>query len=147
VKFVKTGALIAFAAGGLFASACKKEDKPAGDPSTTPGNAVDPAKPDRPAATGEPSVTTPAKADTAAEPPAKADTAAEPPAKAEAAAEPPAEKLAKVDCYGVNACKGQGTCRTEKHGCGGQNECKGQGVLTMTEAECDAQRGTVTARY
>ena len=30
-------------------------------------------------------------------------------------------------CKGMNACKGQGGCKTEAHGCKGQNECKGQG--------------------
>jgi hypothetical protein len=70
-------------------------------------------------------------------------------AKDEAAAQPaPAEgeKVALVDCGGVNACKGQGTCKTEKHGCSGQNECKGQGVLEMSEAECVEKGGTVAAR-
>lgn len=112
MKNLKTGALIAFAAGGLFAAACKKEDKPAGN--TQPA-VQEPAKPEANAAPAE----------------KPADTA---------------EKTSKVDCGGVNECKGQGTCKTEKHGCGGQNECKGQGVLTMSEEDCKAKGGTITAR-
>jgi hypothetical protein len=30
-------------------------------------------------------------------------------------------------CKGMNACKGQGGCKTEAHGCKGMNDCKGQG--------------------
>ena len=111
----KTGALIAIAAGGLFAAACKKEDKPADKPAPAP--TADPAKPEV----------------------AKPDPAVAPnPATT--------EKISKIDCSGVNECKGKGTCKTEKHGCGGQNECKGQGVLAMTEEECKAKGGTVVAK-
>lgn len=31
------------------------------------------------------------------------------------------------DCKGMNACKGQGGCKTADHACKGQNACKGQG--------------------
>ena len=31
------------------------------------------------------------------------------------------------DCKGLNACKGQGGCKTGNNGCKGQNSCKGQG--------------------
>jgi hypothetical protein len=98
VKNLTTGTLIAIAAGGLFFTACKKEEK---TQSTTDKPAVAPA--------------------------------------------PSAEKTAKVDCGGVNECKGQGTCKQEGHGCGGENECKGKGVITMTESDCKAKGGTVTA--
>jgi hypothetical protein len=98
---IKTGTMIAIAAGGLFASACKKEE---------------------------------AKQD---EKPTKIE-APKPEAKPEAA-----EQVAKVDCAGVNACKGQGTCKTATSGCGGQNECKGKGVVAMTEAECKEKGGTI----
>ncbi len=33
----------------------------------------------------------------------------------------------KHDCKTLNACKGQGNCKTEAHACKGQNACKGQG--------------------
>lgn len=98
MKNLKTGTLIAIAAGGLFFSACKKEEKKA-------------------ESTDKPAVT-----------------------------QPTAEKTSKVDCGGVNECKGQGTCKQEGHGCGGQNECKGKGVLTMSEDDCKAKGGTVTAK-
>lgn len=35
--------------------------------------------------------------------------------------------MQKHDCAGMNACKGQGGCKTAQHDCKGQNECKGQG--------------------
>jgi len=108
VKHVKTGAMIAIAAGSLFASACKKDE-----PAASQKPAVEDKKPEQGAAV-QPA--------------------------------PSAEKTSKVDCGGVNACKGQGTCKTEKHGCGGQNECKGQGVVTMSEDDCKAKGGTITAR-
>lgn len=108
MKHVKTGAMIAIAAGSLFASACKKEE-----PAASPKPAVEEKKQEQGAA-AQPAT--------------------------------PAEKTSKVDCGGVNACKGQGSCKTEKHGCGGQNECKGQGVLTMSEEDCTAKGGTIAAR-
>lgn len=120
MKNLKSGALIAIAAGGLFASACKKEEKAGTQP------AVEPAKAETPPPTPPPAEAKPAEAGSAA------------------VANP--EKISKVDCGGVNACKGQGTCKTEKHGCGGQNECKGQGVVTMSEEDCKAKGGTVTAQ-
>lgn len=50
---------------------------------------------------------------------------------------------AKVQCLGVNACKGQSDCATANNGCQGQNACKGKGMKVMTEAECKAAGGTV----
>lgn len=35
--------------------------------------------------------------------------------------------LAKHDCKGQNACKGQGGCSTGDNGCKGKNSCKGKG--------------------
>jgi hypothetical protein len=117
VKNFKGGALIAIAAGSLFASACKKENKPAEAQKVEQAAPPAPAKPeDKPAVA-----------------PAEPD-------------KPAQEQVAKVDCAGVNACKGQGTCKTDKHGCGGQNACKGQGVLAMTEDECKAKGGTVAKK-
>jgi hypothetical protein len=52
---------------------------------------------------------------------------------------------AKVQCLGVNACKGQSDCATASNGCQGQNACKGKGMKMMTEAECKAAGGTVKA--
>jgi hypothetical protein len=118
VKNLKTGTLVAIAAGGLFVSACKKEEKP----TATPTEATVPQKDE---------ATVPKKDEATADQPAVAA---------------PAEKVSKVDCGGVNECKGQGTCKGETHGCGGQNACKGKGVLAMTEEECKAKGGTVAQK-
>jgi hypothetical protein len=48
---------------------------------------------------------------------------------------------AKVQCYGINACKGQSECRTATNACKGQNSCKGKGFLTTTEKDCKAKGG------
>lgn len=50
----------------------------------------------------------------------------------------------KVNCLGVNACKGKSECGVEgKHGCAGHNACKGQGWITLTKKACAAKKGTV----
>jgi len=43
---------------------------------------------------------------------------------------------AKVQCDGVNACKGTSACSTALNRCAGQNACRGQGWLPLTAAEC-----------
>ncbi|MEO8039075.1 MAG: hypothetical protein ABI794_09905 [Betaproteobacteria bacterium] len=43
---------------------------------------------------------------------------------------------AAMKCFGSNACKGQGECKTAMNACKGQNECKGHGFLKMTEKAC-----------
>jgi len=49
---------------------------------------------------------------------------------------------AKVKCYGVNACKGQGDCGGKGHSCSGKNECKAQGFVYKPSAEeCLAIKG------
>jgi hypothetical protein len=50
---------------------------------------------------------------------------------------------AKVQCTGVNACKGKSECSSAKNGCSGRNACKGQGWLKMTEKQCLDKGGTV----
>ena len=52
-------------------------------------------------------------------------------------------KEAKVQCAGVNACKGKSECATATSACHGQNACKGQGWLKMTEKECLEKGGKV----
>lgn len=47
---------------------------------------------------------------------------------------------AKVQCMGVNSCKGQSACKTANSSCKGMNSCKGQGFLEMTQKECDAAK-------
>src|ERR1700751_2358851 len=47
---------------------------------------------------------------------------------------------AKIQCAGVNACKGQSACKSANNACKGQNSCKGKGFLEMSRKECaDAQ--------
>ena len=49
-----------------------------------------------------------------------------------------------VKCLGVNACKGQGKCKTAENACAGQNACKGHGwILVPSAEECTGQGGTV----
>jgi len=59
------------------------------------------------------------------------------------AAEQGAAQEAKVNCGGINACKGQSECATATSGCKGLNACKGQGVNTTTKKECDEKGGKV----
>ncbi len=48
----------------------------------------------------------------------------------------------KGECWGINACKGQGACGgADGHECAGQNACKGQGWLSLTKPDCDAKGG------
>ncbi|HEV8646434.1 MAG TPA: hypothetical protein VGR01_12795 [Burkholderiales bacterium] len=56
------------------------------------------------------------------------------------AAEP---KEAKVQCAGVNACKGKSECSSAKNGCKGQNACKGEGWVSMSEKQCMEKGGKV----
>jgi hypothetical protein len=49
----------------------------------------------------------------------------------------------KVQCSGVNACKGQGGCATADHSCAGKNACKGKGVVEMSKSECEKKGGKV----
>lgn len=51
-----------------------------------------------------------------------------------------AEEEAKIQCEGVNACKGQSACKTANNACKGQNACKGHGFLEMTKKECKAAK-------
>ena len=40
-------------------------------------------------------------------------------------------------CFGVNACKGKSSCRSQGHTCKSQNACKGQGFVRVTKDTCD----------
>ncbi|MBK9033867.1 MAG: hypothetical protein IPL61_21795 [Myxococcales bacterium] len=73
-------------------------------------------------------------------------TKADPGKAMPAATTPPAEQTAKVHCSGVNACKGQGGCKTAANACAGQNGCKGQGFVDVpSEDDCKTKGGTVMA--
>lgn len=52
---------------------------------------------------------------------------------------------AKVQCMGVNSCKGHSDCKTASSSCKGLNSCKGQGFLELTKEECMEQGGTFDA--
>jgi hypothetical protein len=49
----------------------------------------------------------------------------------------------KVQCQGVNSCKGKSACHGAANGCAGQNACKGKGWIFTTEKECKAKGGKV----
>ena len=55
----------------------------------------------------------------------------------------PASAAGKVMCYGVNACKGQGACKTASNACKGQAACKGQGWINASAADCEKWGGKV----
>jgi len=51
-----------------------------------------------------------------------------------------------VECAGVNACKGKGSCKGVENACKGKNECKGKGFVDMSSAdECKKAGGKVVA--
>ena len=52
-------------------------------------------------------------------------------------------KEAKIQCAGVNSCKGKSDCATATSACHGQNACKGQGWVKMTEKQCLEKGGKV----
>ena len=54
-----------------------------------------------------------------------------------------AKKGEEVVCDGINACKGQSSCKGAGHACAGQNGCKGQGHTKTTKEECMAKGGKV----
>ena len=57
---------------------------------------------------------------------------------------PAAAVDASVHCVGLNAWKGQGSCKQASHSCKGQNACKGQGwVSAETKGACLVNGGTV----
>lgn len=49
----------------------------------------------------------------------------------------------KVNCAGVNECKGKGGCKSATNECKGKNACKGKGWMSMSEKDCTAKGGTV----
>ncbi len=57
-----------------------------------------------------------------------------------------ATAAAKVECHGVNSCKGTSECGGPGHACAGQNSCKGQGWISLTTSDCTGRGGTFTAK-
>jgi hypothetical protein len=48
----------------------------------------------------------------------------------------------KVNCTGVNDCKGKGSCKSATNECKGKNDCKGKGMMKMSEKDCTDKGGT-----
>lgn len=53
----------------------------------------------------------------------------------------PASASNTVKCFGLNACKGTGSCKSLGNACKGHNACKGQGVKMMSKSTCLAKGG------
>jgi hypothetical protein len=49
----------------------------------------------------------------------------------------------QVSCFGINSCKGQGSCKTAQNDCKGKNACKSQGSTLTTAEDCNAKGGKV----
>jgi hypothetical protein len=48
-----------------------------------------------------------------------------------------------VNCFGINSCKGQGSCKTAQNDCKGKNDCKSMGITLTTAEDCNAKGGKV----
>ncbi len=55
-----------------------------------------------------------------------------------------AHSNSKVECFGVNSCKGQSACKTLSNSCKGQNSCKGKGFLLKSKSGCLKAGGSET---
>lgn len=49
----------------------------------------------------------------------------------------------QVTCFGVNSCKGHGSCKTAQNDCKGKNACKGQGNTVTSSEDCNSKGGKV----
>ena len=47
----------------------------------------------------------------------------------------------QIKCFGANACKGHGQCKSAMNECKGQNACKGKSFVSMTEQACIEKLG------
>lgn len=52
----------------------------------------------------------------------------------------------KVQCSGINSCKGTGACNGAGHDCKGKNTCKGQGWVEASAKECTDKGGKVVEK-
>ncbi len=59
---------------------------------------------------------------------------------------PPAQAAGDyaVKCFGLNACKGHGSCKTAGNACKGKNACKGMGMTMMSKSKCLAKGGSTS---
>jgi uncharacterized membrane protein len=53
----------------------------------------------------------------------------------------PTATAAPVHCYGVDGCRGQNDCKTDKNACKGQTSCKGTGFKILPSAQDCAKAG------
>ncbi|OGI40872.1 MAG: hypothetical protein A2V91_03415 [Candidatus Muproteobacteria bacterium RBG_16_64_10] len=51
-----------------------------------------------------------------------------------------AQHEGKMECQGVNACKGKSDCKTAASACKGLNACKGKGMMIMSKKDCDTAK-------
>jgi len=49
----------------------------------------------------------------------------------------------QVTCFGINSCKGHGSCKTAQNDCKGKNACKGQGNTVTSSEDCSSKGGKV----
>ena len=52
----------------------------------------------------------------------------------------------QVSCFGINSCKGHGSCKSAQNDCKGKNACKGQGNTVTSAEDCNAKGGKVVAQ-
>ena len=57
-----------------------------------------------------------------------------------------ADDAGKVECAGVNGCKGKSDCKTASNECAGKNGCKGKGMMKMSKADCDKAQAAAKAK-
>jgi hypothetical protein len=57
-----------------------------------------------------------------------------------------ADEAGKMQCEGVNSCKGKGDCKGAKNSCKGENSCKGQGFKEMSKADCEKAKADAAAK-
>jgi hypothetical protein len=56
-------------------------------------------------------------------------------------------QMEPVKCAGLNACKGQGSCKSASNDCKGKNACKGMSfVETKSAQECNQRGGQVVKK-
>jgi hypothetical protein len=48
----------------------------------------------------------------------------------------------EIKCFGLNACKGHGSCKSTANACKGKNACKGQGFSMMGKEKCMTKGGS-----
>lgn len=53
---------------------------------------------------------------------------------------------ARIECHGVNECKGQSECGLMRDSCSGGNDCRGQGFRLMYPKDCDAAQAKLKSK-